>query len=325
MSIQHTRIAMISLRAEACAMKLVITVFGLLLSCFVLSACTSAGKCKRGEAGCACTESSSCSGGARCVQGTCVEKSGTKPSADAGSDAGSNADAGADAAVSDAGHDAGSPIDCDATTFAEACRQYCRALCASEANLCVSSQCDPGFCDPGGGQLSDTCDQVCGADLGCMHDLCTGELQRTCDEFGYPDDSSDLYMSGCFNEDPACVINPDYGCSDTCGTAEGGVGGDLAGNGKCEDGGDNSVGSATCPRGTDCTDCGKRTCAQPGDPCKNGGDCCGFYPDTGALCVDLDGDLSTDDAVCLQTCNDQPCDSGTCTQLDQDAGAVCAP
>jgi hypothetical protein len=43
-------------------------------------------------------------------------------------------------------------------------------------------------------------------------------------------------------------------------------------------------------------------------------------------CVDIDGDLSTDDAVCLVDCTNQACPDGTmCNALAEDAGAVCVP
>ena len=159
-----------------------------------------------------------------------------------------------------------------------------------------------------------------------MQDLCSGELKRKCEDFGYVDDQTSEYISGCFNEDPACVPNPDYGCSNICGTGEHGTGADLANNGKCEDGGDGSTKNALCARGTDCTDCGKRTCAKPGDSCSNGPDCCGFYPNMNTYCVDLDSNLATNDAKCLQECNSTDCPTGTqCNALANDAGSVCVP
>jgi hypothetical protein len=301
------------------------------LGLLALAGCTSADKCARGEVGCACKSDQACDKGASCVDGTCTSKDGgaTTPGHDSGAADASSPRHDASTQGGDAGNDmqdAGN-VDCKASTFAGACREYCRALCASEANLCLDSQCEEGFCGTDGGQLRDTCDSVCGdADdpVSCMQDLCTGELDRTCEEFGYEDNGE--YVSGCFNEDPACVPNPDFGCSNVCGTGPHGTGADLKNNGKCEDGGDGSVDKAPCARGTDCMDCGKRTCAQQGGSCQNGGDCCGFYPNMGAFCVDQDGNLGTDDAVCLLDCTTQACPDGTqCSALAADAGAVCAP
>jgi hypothetical protein len=296
-----------------------------LLPLLVLAACTSADKCARGEVGCACDANGECSSGAECRSGMCVKSGGGGTGRDASSsqpDGSTTHDDGGNT-----GHDAGNTsIDCMAKTFDAACREYCRALCASEANLCLDSQCETGFCGSDGGMLRDTCNQVCSGDVSCMQDLCKGELERTCEQFGYVDDKTSAWVSGCFNEDPACVPNPDYGCSNVCGTGPHGTGADLANNGKCEDGGNGSSSAAPCARGTDCQDCGKRTCAKQGESCKNGGDCCGFYPDMGAFCVDIDGNLKTNDAVCLQECAQKACPSGTqCNDLANDAGAVCVP
>jgi hypothetical protein len=314
-------------------MKHYVAWLGCLLLLVVLTSCTSADKCTRGEPGCACTSDDGCKSGARCVEGMCVK--GSKPSG-GGKDSGTN-DASAmqsDASNGGSGGDGGGntndaggeAIDCKAKTFDAACREYCKALCASEANLCLNSTCETGFCGTDGGQLRDTCNTVCSGDVGCMQDLCSGELKRTCDQFGYVDDKTSAYVSGCFNEDPACVPNPDFGCSNICGTGPNGTGADLANNGQCEDGGNGSVSHPPCARGTDCKDCGKRTCAKQGESCMNGGDCCGFYPKMGAWCVDIDGNLATNDAVCLQDCSTQDCPSGTqCNQLEKDAGSVCVP
>lgn len=312
---------------------------GLTLVVLVLAGCTSADKCTRGETGCACDSDEACAKGASCVDGTCVSKNG-KPGKDSGAggdgsgggSGGGNGGNGGDDASSqpeDGGgntHDAGGSIDCEVKTFDAACREYCRALCASEANLCLTSQCEEGFCGTDGGQLRDTCDTVCGDaddDVGCMQDLCKGELKRTCEEFGYEDQGE--YISGCFNEDPACVPNPDYGCSNVCGTLQGGVGAQLKKNGKCEDGGEGSVDKAPCARGTDCIDCGKRTCAMQNEPCQGPGDCCGFYPNMNAFCVQTD--MTSDNAVCLVDCTQTgECPANSqCSALQNDAGAVCAP
>jgi len=305
---------------------------------FALAGCTSADKCTRGEAGCACMSDETCVKGSSCVDGTCKSKPGTDAGGGGDGSGGGSSGAGGDGSGGGGGdastqpgdggntHDAGGSIDCEATTFEGACREYCRALCASEANLCLNSQCEEGFCGNDGGQLRDTCDTVCGSDddkVGCMQDLCKGELKRTCEEFGYEDNGE--YISGCFNEDPACVPNPDFGCSNVCGTMQGGVGAQLKKNGKCEDGGEGSIDNAPCARGTDCIDCGKRTCAMQGEPCQGPGDCCGFYPNMGSFCVQTM--TNSDAAFCLTDCTTtHQCPGDTqCQALADDAGAVCAP
>lgn len=316
-----------------------------LLSCLllpalaVLSACSSAGKCKRGEMGCACKlMSQACDTGAVCVEGLCRERAGGTGGSDgmgSSGTGGSKSDAGAKkdgGPGSDAGRrndggvkpDAGppTPIACPNDSLDSACKAFCQAFCQNQELLCVTSQCAKGECDPGG-ELYKVCNQTCGTDaspIKCIQSLCVGEGQRTCEEFGYADSTSGVYQSGCFNDDPQCVINPDFGCSDTCGSLSNNTGGDLAQNGVCEDGGKNATAS-TCPRGTDCTDCKPRTCAKTAAVCDNNGDCCGYYAHK-SLCVDTGSGGS-----CLATCTDtMTCPSGQmCRAVSDNKNSVCAP
>jgi hypothetical protein len=343
----------------------------------LLSACTSAGKCKRGEIGCACTlDKDSCVLGAQCnANKMCVEEStgsagkgssnsgtggshgtggtgsggtggkGTGGSSGmTGSDAGgasgkggtggNKSDGGSGTGGSGTGghksdggakQDAGPVVSCPGDSLDSACRAFCKAFCRNQDLLCVASQCSAGDCDPGGA-LYDVCDMTCGKDSSptkCVQSLCVGEGQRSCEEFGYSKMSTGVYQSGCFNDDPKCVLNADFGCSDTCGTLPNQTGGDLANNGMCEDGGKNSTTSA-CPRGTDCTDCKPRTCAKTAMSCTNNGDCCGYYDDK-SLCVDTGSG-----GTCLATCPDMKTCPGTQTcksakDSNNKTFYVCAP
>lgn len=325
-------------------------IFAALFACSLpiaalLSGCTSAGKCRRGEIGCACTLDETCNGGAECnsdkmcVEGTGGTDSGSKKDAGSKTDAGAKKDAGSksdagnktdagktDAGKTDAGHrrtDAG-PVDCPGDTFAAACTGFCNAFCQNEELLCVGSMCAANQCDPGG-MLYKVCAQTCGTDTKCVQNLCLNEGTRTCESFGFTDKSTNVYQAGCFDDDPNCVLNEDFGCSDTCGSLSNGTGGDLAGNGKCEDGG--GTAPATCPRGTDCTDCGPRTCSKTLGDCNSNGDCCGYYSDK-SLCVTADPTMP---GQCLATCADtMTCadSSQTCRMATNDKGKtfyVCAP
>jgi hypothetical protein len=292
-------------------MKTYLVLLGCALPLLWLAACTSADKCTRGEVGCKCTAEATCGTGARCVEGTCLSAS--QPRDDAGGDTGTE----------DAGKKPQEPIDCAKTSFQDACQQFCRALCKSEENLCVSSACeDPNYCNPDADLMAD-CTSACDADVGCLQDLCQSEMTRKCEDFGFEDKG--VFVSGCFEDDPKCVLDVNFGCSDTCGT-EDGVGGDLHANGICEDGGDGSVMPAKCPRSTDCTDCSSRVCGKQGDACDNAGDCCGFFNKT-AYCVDVDRDPDVMDGRCLETCGSAAdCDQGyTCTAIKNNSVFVCSP
>jgi len=115
----------------------------------------------------------------------------------------------------------------------------------------------------------------------------------------------------------------DPGCSDVCGS-EAGMGGDLADNGMCEDGRDDAVASS-CPRGTDCTDCGPFQCVRAGGECVNHGDCCGFSG-PGALCVDLDDPNGGEPPVCSPSCDaERPCPEGFACRDTTTGTSQCVP
>jgi hypothetical protein len=168
------------------------------------------------------------------------------------------------------------------------------------------------------------CSKTCGTDVACAHDSCVAEGKRVCEEFGFSDSTTGgVFLAFCLNDDPNCVLNPDFGCSDTCGSLPNHSGGDLANNGQCEDQGSGST-SGNCERGTDCTDCKPRTCTKTAGSCGNNGDCCGYYTKK-SLCVDTGSG-----GQCLATCSDTTTCPGTqtCRTATDSAGKafhVCAP
>jgi hypothetical protein len=276
----------------------------------LLGACTSADKCERGQIGCVPTMQNRCTEG-RLVDGMCVPNTSTN---DAGTDAG--------------GRDAGGPppIECSDDSLLEGCTAFCEAFCQNQILLCVESTCPVGACEPDGA-FYQGCADVCEAEAdpaGCAQEACMGQIGRACERFGFEDDMTGFFTAGCLGDDPVCVLAEDFGCSVTCGELENGTGGDLSQNGVCEDGGEGST-ADSCPRGTDCADCGTRTCAMAGDDCGVHGDCCGYYGG-GAFCVDLRP--QTDAVTCLATCTEDrnSCPSGfTCTPVDDNENYVCAP
>jgi hypothetical protein len=170
------------------------------------------------------------------------------------------------------------------------------------------------------------------------------EIARPCEEFAYrrdPADTSEPYKSLCYENDPKCVHYGEERCSDTCGTtlsdeadpggidaSDNGVGGDLVGGpGVCEDGGGTSA--DLCPRGTDCSDCGPRTCTPAGERCSDPEDCCEYFS-SGAFCVDL-GTTAVPDTRCLLPCAaGRSCpEAFTCRDVVDDlgdvAGSACVP
>ena len=282
----------------------------------LLPACTDAGKCERGEIGCVPTIQNRCTHG-RLVDGMCV--AGSQQNSDGGTpDGGGGRDAGEP--------DAGGPVECTGESLEAGCTAFCNAFCQNQILLCVESTCPVGACEPDGAFYKG-CADVCEAEAdpaSCALDACMAQVGRSCERFGFEDDESGVFMAGCLGDDPLCVLNEDFGCSDTCGELANGSGGDLAGNRFCQDGGDSSTSDA-CPRGTDCSDCGPRTCAMPGEDCVVHGDCCGYYGG-GAFCVDL---RPTQDSVtCLATCTDDrnSCPNGLrCQPVDDNENYVCAP
>lgn len=311
-------------------MRTTIALYGLLAAAALLAGCTKAGKCTRGEEECAPKKPATpggaltnrgCDRGLRLENGRCVEDD-QPPSAGTGMPRAGNGGS----------PDAGPPVECPNDSFESACQAFCEAFCRNEDLLCVQSACPAGACDPDpedarDGAVYRVCIEACQDDpdqAGCAQQLCLGENERECEDFGFEDESTGVFIAGCFDDDPACVLNENFGCSDTCGDFENGTNAKLAGNGICEDGGEGSDMPETpaCPRGTDCTDCGKRMCAPPGDSCDGHGDCCDFYGG-GAFCVKLSAGKSS----CLATCTEtRKCDSGfQCLPVDDKKNYVCAP
>ena len=263
---------------------------------FTLLACTDAGQCTRGEAGCACRQGNECESGLSCsAQKMCVERS----SAGSGGRGGSGG--------------TGGDAECSQDSFADACEGFCQALCSNQEAMCLGSACGSGDCGPA------ACAEACDDDVDCMYRACMAQLEMTCETFGAKDTGSGVFKSFCFENDPTCVVSPDLGCSDTCGTLSSRTGGDLADNDACEDGGKDSTGTAKCARGTDCSDCGTRACGAPLEKCTRNGDCCGFTAGE-SFCVDTGGGQ-----VCLATCSEtKPCDGAAlCTPLREGGDAVC--
>jgi hypothetical protein len=262
--------------------------------------CTSAGKCRRGEEGCACTIEDTCNGGASCMDGMCV------------------ADEDSPTPIRDSGMPSPSAGDCTGETLEQACLGFCEALCQAEQEHCVESACEPGDCEPGGVVFS-ACTDACDT-AECAQDLCETQAESTCEDFGFM--SGQEFETACFDSDPRCVPSPDDpGCSNVCGSLSTRTGGDLAGNGVCDDGGRGSD-TDRCARTTDCDDCGTRNCVMPGGTCSDNGDCCGFFG-PGAFCVDL----QTLGPTCLLDCTETgTCpDPFVCRSVSSGAASVCAP
>lgn len=281
-----------------------------------LSGCSSAEKCTRGDEGCVPRSTRSglvCNDDLVEDEGICVEGEGAIRDGGAGADAG--------------------PVECTSASLEEGCERFCQAFCQNEDLLCASSRCPSTACDhdpdpdPDTENVYEACAERCANDANpgsCANRLCVAEGKRTCEEFGFEDPDTGVFIAGCFEDDPLCVLREDEGCSDTCGTLANNTNGELANNGVCEDGGEGSESpqSPACPRGTDCTDCGKRTCAMPGGSCDGHGDCCGFYGGK-SFCVDL----PTSGGTCLATCTDtRTCpDDLDCLAVDDNQNYVCAP
>lgn len=299
-------------------MKALGTLVMLALS-ILAGACTDAGKCERGELGCACTlDGDECASGALCIDGMCQEDPDPDPDPpdmDAGTE---------DASTEDSGRP--DPGACSGQSLEEACTSFCEVLCRNEEEYCVDSSCGPDDCEPSTGgvpSVYDVCIDQCADSpdpAACARSRCRMQRDQSCPDFGF-NDSNDVFQSGCFDIDPVCVVAPDSGCSDTCGSLENETGGDLVNNGLCEDGGPNSDASL-CPRGTDCTDCGVRMCAASGARCSSNGDCCGFFGE-GAFCVEVPSLGPT----CLLNCSEsRMCPNPfECLPIDDNMNFVCAP
>jgi len=262
------------------AAQLLISAFALALT---LVGCTDAGLCTRGELDCACKADKSCDNGMSCSADNRCMDDGTVGGT------GGNGTGGNTVPPPDAG-----PVNCTGANVEAACASYCKAFCKTQAQFCIASRCDPNDCKAGGGLLTE-CKNLCAATgdpAACARDACEAQLDTKCDEFGLFGPKCDeskpecVFQSLCQTgatradktkpqDDPVCVLKPDHGCSDTCGTSIAKSGGQLAKDGQCDDGGDDSK-SSRCVRGTDCSDCSPRKCASANDSCKSSEDCCGF-------------------------------------------------
>jgi hypothetical protein len=275
--------------------RLCFALLGLVLAALALPGCTDAEKCVRGEPGCACKTNGSCETGATCnTERMCIARTGRVPDEDSGTPP------------------PPPPIDveCVDDDFATACDAFCEVYCAVQERMCVESRCIADECGPA------ACREGCGEDTECIMQGC--ELLKTieCADYGGPPSTGAVFESFCFGDDPMCTPDPAYGCSDVCGDNVFQTGGDFAANDLCQDGDVGSTGTKRCERGTDCTDCGPRTCADNNEPCSKNGDCCGF-PDQ-AFCI-------SDFGTCAATCSDaRPCEGGeTCTPLSGSDDSVC--
>lgn len=203
---------------------------------------------------------------------------------------------------------------CDGASKRDVCGALCERFCQNQILHCLGSECGEDAC-AANGEIMSAC-QACD-DLECARELCTVQLEATCESFGTEHDG--VFESSCLERDPECVQDARLGCSNTCGEDDR-VGGQLAANGRCEDGHDEDSVSSACNRGTDCEDCGPHPCAAPFEDCSSHADCCGFYG-AGALCVAARAGAQT---FCVQVCDaDRPCPEGaTCVETSEGA-SVC--
>lgn len=225
-----------------------------------------------------------------------------------------------DASADDGTPDAATSA-CAGATTEQACIAFCEVICRGQEQFCGASECEPEECEAGG-PIVQHCEEQCD-DADCAQDLCEGAAELTCESFGIEVDGK--FESYCLARDPRCVVAPELGCSDVCGSSEDQVGGDFADNGVCEDGSGDSV-SSVCTRGSDCTDCGPQVCIEAGRECQSHGDCCGFYGPAGALCVDPDGQSRPMPSTCLLGCDaDHPCPRGSLCNPTTGNTDVCVP
>jgi hypothetical protein len=164
-------------------------------------ACSSAGKCKRGELGCACLTGNTCEPGAHCVAARC------KKSAAATGGVGGRSGTGGGTGGRDAntgGTDA--PPRCSAVSFDAACRSYCTAFCESQEAFCKRSACMPGYCESPSytSEVLPACKKICGDDADCTRDMCLDLRRATCETFGFEADGG--VMPACFENDPKCEL-----------------------------------------------------------------------------------------------------------------------
>jgi hypothetical protein len=286
------------------------------------SACTEAGRCELSQAGCEPdpdrNSNDGCAAGTHEKDGLCVDDDGAASGGRGGSGGSGGSDAG--------------PVMCTDDSIEEACRAFCELYCQNQDRLCVDSRCNPGDCDPGG-TFEQDCADACEGDVECAEDLCVGQIDVECEDFGFTDDMFVVdgtevtsFISLCAQDDPVCVPGADIGCSNVCGERGSGVGAELVDDNVCDDGGEGSVDidDPKCARGTDCTDCGVRVCKEVDDAdpsCTGHGDCCGFFEDE-TFCVELDSG-----AACLTNCTETGTCPGNlnCRSIVGSPTRVCAP
>jgi len=282
---------------ESTMTRLSIAWLGLALAAFVMTGCSDAGKCVRGEVGCACKTDGSCDTGGTCnTDRMCIARSGPPPE-----------------------EDSGMPppppdVDCVDDDFDSACGAFCEAFCTMQERMCVASSCTVDECK------ASFCDAICdGSDASCMASRCEIVKNADCPGFALPDPKTNVLVSFCLMNDPVCSPDPEFGCSDVCGDNAFKTGGQFADNGVCQDGATGSTGTKRCERSTDCSDCGMRTCGGMNDPCDTNGDCCGFTEGK-SFCIE-------GRQVCYATCSDaRPCQAGeTCSPLAGGDDSVCVP
>jgi hypothetical protein len=169
-----------------------------------LGACSSAGKCRRGELGCACQTDNTCESGALCVAERC-----SKPAATIGGSGGRSGSGGRGGSggtdSSTAGRDA--TVACSGASFDAACRSFCVAFCESQRDFCVDSPCTPGFCDSGNyaAVVRPVCQENCGNDTDCARKMCLDQRLTTCETFFSIQEDGGV-DPGCFENDPTCEL-----------------------------------------------------------------------------------------------------------------------
>jgi hypothetical protein len=165
-----------------------------------LGACSSAGKCRRGELGCAC-QTGTCEPGASCVAERC-----TKSAAGVGGSGGdSDGGGGGGRDSSTAGGDASDL--CSAVSFDAACRSYCVAFCESQSAFCERSVCPPQYCTSAGytAEVRPACEQICGDNADCVQGMCIDQRRIVCNTFFSTKEDGGV-DPGCFDNDPKCEL-----------------------------------------------------------------------------------------------------------------------
>ena len=103
--------------------------------------CTDAGRCVRGEPGCAPTEQGVCSNGADDVDGVCGEEN--NHTRDGGGGSG-----GATGPVRPKWREPGPVpnVACGGDTVEDLCNEFCEALCQNQERFCSDSTCPADAC-----------------------------------------------------------------------------------------------------------------------------------------------------------------------------------